>query len=410
MKKYQDMKRYQLDNKVSRQKALEELAARYDSVSTIRLPFQIGQYPAFVMLNGELQSLMAAIYHQNIKLLRLSQDLPRDAVNQFAMSSMIEEIQQTNEVENVRSTRREIRDAVQAMQAKNPNKRFLGMVRKYQLLINHKDIPLRSCADVRKLYDEFILDEVLREDADNQPDGLIFRKGVTGVYSGHDQKIHEGLFPESRIIEAMEQGLSMLHDGEIDPMIRIAAFHYLFAYIHPFYDGNGRMTRFISSYMLSKEFSEAACLRIAYIIKSQRAGYYRLFKEANDKRNMGDITRFVIGFLSFFQQALEDAYTSLLEKMQAYHRNCQLLGQYIKDKIPTLDTRYTAMLEVMLQEELFGYAKFDIHALADMIECSEATVRKVMDQCGALVRYEVEKRKYYWYIDLDELENSALDA
>ena len=56
---------------------------------------------------------------------------------------------------------------------------------------------------------------------------------------------------ESKIIETMNQALTLLNDEDIDVLIRSAIFHFVFGFIHPFYNGNGRMARFISSYKMS---------------------------------------------------------------------------------------------------------------------------------------------------------------
>ena len=407
MKPYQDMRLYWFEHNGNPALVQQEKERRYNSEASIQLPFQIGDASAFVMLNRELHNLISSIHRWDKSLTRLCERIPENAMSQFANNTMVEEIQQTNEVENVRSTRREIREAVAAVDSNKTGKRFIGMVNKYRMLITHRNIPLRSCQDVRALYDEFILDEVLRENEENAPDGLVFRKGTIGVYSNTDEEIHSGLFPEARVIEAMEQGLDLLHNQDIDSLIRIAVFHYWFAYIHPFYDGNGRMTRFISSYMLSQEYNESACLRIAYVIKDHRKEYYHLFRDANEKRNMGDLTRFVIGFLQFFEQALIDAHTSLEEKNNYYQRCESLLDEALKNRHLDLDPRYLVLLRFMLQEELFGHPHSDIEYLAYISDCTTRTIRKVLEQCGDLVFHNTEKRKFYWHINLKTLEDYA---
>ena len=38
---------------------------------------------------------------------------------------------------------------------------------------------------------------------------------------------------------------------EIDPKVRVVLGHFLFVYIHPYVDGNGRMGRFLMNVMLA---------------------------------------------------------------------------------------------------------------------------------------------------------------
>lgn len=410
MEKYKDMRHIYYENPGNPQAVQQMLDSKYNSEATIRLPFSIGKYPAFVMHNNELSLLISSIYQANLRLERLGGNLPSDAIQQFWENTMVEEIQQTNEVENVHSTRKEIREAVQEKENAYSNKRFLGMVKKYDMLITGKEIPLRSCTDIRKLYDEFILDEVLRENPENAPDGLIFRKGKTGVYSQHDIEIHEGLYPEQKIIETMEQALAFLNDPGVDPLIQISVFHYAFAYIHPFYDGNGRMTRFISSYRLSELFDKSACLRISYFIKANRPVYYRMFKEANDRHSMGEITGFVMQFLTFFKQAIEDSYQSLSEKKAHYERYQKLLKKATAARPASASLKKDTLLDYMLQTELFGHPIFSIELITKLLDCSPKTARKTMDEYEPLVYHRVKGRKFWWHINLDYLEQFSQET
>ena len=150
--------------------------------------------------------------------------------------------------EGVRSTRQEIREAIFAQGKYNPDVRLWGIVNKYNKIINDENIKLKTCADIRNLYDDFILDEIKRNNTSDIPDGNIFRKNSVDIVSGTQKTIHRGVYPESKIIDYMTKALQFLHDDSVSIFIRIAVFHYLLGYIHPFYDGNGRMSRFITSY------------------------------------------------------------------------------------------------------------------------------------------------------------------
>lgn len=111
------------------------------------------------------------------------------------------------------------------------------MVNKYNSLINNEYLKFTTCDSIRKLYDEIMLVDVINESSDNQPDGEIFRKEAVEVISEYDGAFHKGIMPEIEIINYMNEGLKILNDQAINIFIRIAVFHYLFGYIHPFYDG-----------------------------------------------------------------------------------------------------------------------------------------------------------------------------
>lgn len=376
---------------------------RYNGESTIRLGFDIKGFDSFVVYNPELSTLISSVYQADKKLALLSAKVPPDALEQFLNTSMVEEIQQSNEVENVNSTRKEIKDALDAVTRGRHGKRFVSMVRKYMILRSDKDIPLSTCQDIRNLYDEFIADEVIRDDPDDQPDGEIFRKSSVQVDNGHGQRIHEGLSPESRIITAMESALSILNNDRYDILIRVALFHYFFGYIHPFYNGNGRMSRFISSFTLAKFFSKSACLRISYVIKEHRTKYYELFRNANDKRNRGELTGFVMGYLAFFKEAIDSTYITLEEKNNLYQEYVQMLNAWIDRHMNRLSSVQRFCFVYMLQADLFGDLSMDISKISYMMECSEKTARKILNDASPLVNKSKDGRKLVWHINLEAL-------
>ena len=398
---YQDLRLSGFQMTSAQKQALFE--SRYHSDAALHLNFEMNGHDAFVMLNPELASIISSIYALDKKLTRLSNSIPSEALRQFVANSLIEEIQQSNEVENVESTRKEIKDTYYALEKGTRGKRFVGMVRKYMLLQSEKEIPLVSCQDIRNLYNEFICDEVVREDPEDAPDGVIFRKEVVHVSSIHGENIHEGLYPESRIISAMDTVLTILNDDTNDILVRTALFHYFFGYIHPFYNGNGRMARFISSYVLSKQFSGAACLRISYVIKEHRSRYYELFRHANDPRNMGEVTEFVMGYLRFFREAIEDTCQILEDKYQLYTKYERILDSMVDEHLHHLSFAQKYCFKYMLQTDLFGESILDIYAIAEVMECSTKTARKILADAGTLVRYTKEGNRQIWHINLDVL-------
>ena len=175
---------------------------RYNSESTLRLGFDVKGFDSFIVLNPDLPSLISSIYQNDKRPSLLSARIPAYALNQFVDISMVEEIQQSNEVENVNSTRKEIKDALDAVNKGHSGKRFVSMVRKYMILQSNKDIPLSTCQDIRNLYDDFIADEDIRDDPNDRLDGEIFRQSPVYVDDSRGQRIHEGLIPESKIITA----------------------------------------------------------------------------------------------------------------------------------------------------------------------------------------------------------------
>lgn len=70
-----------------------------------------------------------------------------------------------NEIENIKSTKKEIAEVLNNTSKKD--KRFTGLVTQY-LMMKFGELDLNSVADFRKIYDEIVSDEIKK---DEHPDG-----------------------------------------------------------------------------------------------------------------------------------------------------------------------------------------------------------------------------------------------
>ena len=399
MKKYRSMKKTYYDLKQKPDDVNRELICRREGVSSIELDFKIGGHKAFIIYCDEVVGTISVLYRLCRRIERLIGNLPTVAMKQYIRQALIDEIHQTNEMENVHSTRKEIRESMESIEKGSRGTRFEGMIRKYRLLLGKENIPLSSCRDMRELYDSFILDEVFREDKENVPDGIYFRSQPVGVHDQYDRRIHEGVFPESAINEGMEHALDFLNNEEYDLFIRVAAFHYLFGYIHPFYDGNGRMTRFISSYMLAQgDVPMPVCLRLSYVIKEHRKEYYSLFKDTNDRHNYADMTAFVIGFLNFIRKTGEEA-EEYLQNVDARLENYErLIGQL------NLTKDQKKVLFVLIQCSVCSDRGMGTEELAKVCEIGRNKMLGILKEIGGYCCLAKDGRKHLYCADIDKLD------
>ena len=337
------------------------------------LDFSVSSYDAFYLTNQEMLLLITRIMSVDRELSDKVSHLPKNALDQFTIQSLIDEIKQTNDIENVYSTKKEIRDTYEKISRGENKGRFKGLVGKYLKFRTNEEIKLETCEDIRNLYDELVLDEVTEENRDNAPDGLIFRKDQVNIYTSTGKIIHSGVYPEARIIDAMNNALKVLNDDGINHLIAAAIFHYMFAYIHPFYDGNGRTDRFISSYIISKNLNHLVSYKFSYVIKKHQKQYYKMFSETNDPRNKGDITPFIISFLELILE-MEKELTEDIDK-----RAADL--EYYNDKINTMDlgATETAVACVLLQNALFDDEGLTKNQIGEILHLSFNTVSKAFD-------------------------------
>ena len=375
---------------------------RFDSKYATKINFEINGSQAFFVLEPSLHYKIISIYKADKRIKKLRDELPGVAISHFTIRSLIDEIVLTNDIEGVYSSRREINSILSELETKNRRKRFKGLVQKYLMLQKNETLSFQTCQDIRNLYNELVYAEVEEDNPNNLPDGEIFRKDSASVTTATQKEIHQGVNPESKIIECMNQALQVLNSTEIDEPIKVALFHYLFGYIHPFYDGNGRTSRFISSYLLSKEFEPTIAYRLSYTIKENIKEYYQAFKTCNDRHNKGDLTPFVI----MFTDIIEESMKQLEEALQKRHQKLMYYRDRIQYLPMGLNEKYIDFYDYLLQASLFSESGISVEEIKGLMRVSRPTVFKRLKD---LSEYNLIDKKSlgnssYYNLNLDEVE------
>lgn len=373
--------------------------ARFNSEASIKLPIKIHENVGFIFNTNEITKLLVKIYKTINKINLLRTHLPNIAINSYIIKSLKDEIALTNEIEGVRSTRKEIEDAIDSIK-NDKNARFKGLVDKYFKLISNEIIPLNNCEDIRTVYDALVLPEIEKE---NLPDGILFRKEPVQVVSATQKEKHRGIMPESKIIESLDLCLDFLKNDDIDSLIKISAFHYLFGYIHPFYDGNGRTSRFISSYLIKNELDVLLALKLSYTVKNNINKYYKAFDICNDRKNKGDITFFVVTFLELLSQASDDLYTKIADLNDQLNYYNNIINTLVNEKV--LNDKQAKCIFILCQNRLFDDTYMNMNTLTELLEKSDTTTRKILKSLESknLLVKSRNKNQYLYSANLDSL-------
>ena len=313
-----------------------------------------------------------------------------------------DEIVITNEIEGVNSTRREAHEILDSLAKNDRRKRFHGLVNKYYMLTDNDGTPYRTPADIRAAYDELVLEEIMADDKKSAPDGDLFRKDSVGVYSPAQKLIHEGLMPEAAITEALAKSLDFLNGVACIPLARIAAFHFMFGYIHPFYDGNGRTNRNTSSYYLANNYEPVMGYGLSYMVKKRIDEYYKGFQSCEGKLCMGDLTPFVITFSDIVAEAAERIVSLLSEG-----RNDLLKYEGAAARIDeiTSSKNLYGVTSALIQVTLFSDYGIMMSGIANTLQSSKQTAYrhlKVLEGKGLVVKKRVGKEDFHT-IDLGRL-------
>ena len=139
---------------------------------------------------------------------------------------------------------------------------------------------------------------------------------------------------EERLGDFLAWFESSRSDAGFDPFLRAGIAHFWFVTLHPFDDGNGRLTRAITDLALAQGEQQAIRFyAMSASILDDRAGYYRIL-EASQKGTL-DITAWLQWFLATLLKSLEQALARIdrvLVKTRFWqaHRSQALSAEQIK--------------------------------------------------------------------------------
>jgi Fic family protein len=89
------------------------------------------------------------------------------------------------------------------------------------------------------------------------------------------------------VLDAMPAFFALLGD-ERDPAVRVVLGHFVFVYIHPYMDGNGRIGRFLMNLMMAAGGYPWTVISVA-----QRDAYMAALERASADENIGPFAQFV---------------------------------------------------------------------------------------------------------------------
>lgn len=205
----------------------------------------------------------------------------------------------------------------------------------------------------------------------------LFRTGQVVVETGAGKAVRVGVSPETKIEEMLTQWLELSRSEAIPETYSALLCHFLFGYIHPFYDGNGRTGRYLLALHLSKPLSQPTVLSLSRTIAEHKSIYYRAFDTAERKLNSAEGTHFVMTMLGLVSEAQEqliaelDEKRHLLDELEERIAHCKL----------DLSERSLDVLFYAAQMELFdAFHETRMADVAAWLGVSRPTARKSFDE------------------------------
>ena len=136
----------------------------------------------------------------------------------------------------------------------------------------------------------------------------------------------------------------------LHPLLIIAVFVYEFLSIHPFQDGNGRLSRLLTTLLLLKHgYDFILFTSFENLIEERKRDYYRVLMHAQQQREPTQNSEIIDKWLVFFLDCLLTLTQRLTEKRQAYFTVKDYLNERQKQVLAVLIKNTPAQLSDISQ-------------------------------------------------------------
>ncbi|MEI7590560.1 MAG: Fic family protein [Deltaproteobacteria bacterium] len=156
--------------------------------------------------------------------------------------------------------------------------------------------------------------------------GINYEGCTPGAYRNHEVQVgdkkHGGVYTPPKIIEDIEtlmrEYVLWINSGELkgtDPWLRAALAHYHLALIHPFGNGNGRVSRLVESYLITGTGTKYLPAMLSNYYYHHIDEYFSAFSLSQRNKD-NDVTP----FLKFVMQGAVDSFAKVKEQIIGFIR------------------------------------------------------------------------------------------
>ena len=224
-----------------------------------------------------------------VKLLYTSQN------SAYGTKALEEEIVATSAIESIDFNRDSVRNIMKGLAPKDEEEnRIFGLKQGFEF-ISHKENKITE-ENIFELYMMAIGNFL--DDESKPKQGNFYRHDT--VYVMSDRVEHSGI-DHKKLPEYMKSFIEFANESDnINDLLKATMLHFYIAYLHPYFDGNGRMARLIQMWFLIQKGYESTLFVpfSSYVEKSRRKYYdaYTLVEENYKLSGVIDITPFLIYF------------------------------------------------------------------------------------------------------------------
>ena len=231
---------------------------------------------------------------------------PQNSSQLYGTKAMEEEIISTFTIENIDFSRDSVRKIMAGYAPSDESEnRIYGMKKGLEFISD----PTHTMTEenIFRLYETAVGESLPEED-----------KLLPGNYYRHDavyivgEKVeHTGIGCE-KLKDYMGNLIGFIQDKTpMNDLLKAALIHFYIAYLHPYFDGNGRMARLLHLwYLVQQGYSSALFIPLSEYVNKSRKGYYDAYTLAEDNAQISgvlDVTPFLVYFIENVYHKLDNA-------------------------------------------------------------------------------------------------------
>ncbi len=183
------------------------------------------------------------------------------------------------------------------------------------------------------------------------------------------EKVHYIAPPNHQLQDEMKPFLFWVNEvNETEPILKAGIAHLWLIMLHPFDDGNGRISRAVTDYLLSKHFPLLMqIISFSKQVSLDRKGYYFMLEEAG--KNGLDITDWLKWFLQTLTLAVNESQWIIEQVIQKTHF-------WHKHKDTPLNARQRKVLNRLLDTGERFEGGMTTRQYASISKCSKVTASR----------------------------------
>lgn len=306
--------------------------------------------------------------------------LMREQNSSYGINAAEKEIAASSAIENIDFNRDSIRNILKGFAPKDETEnRILGQKKGLEFISDAGNKITEE--NLYKLY-MLTVGEFLDEE-NKLKNGSFYRDDTVFIVS---DKLEHSSLDYKKLPSYMKSFITFINEDDgMDDLLKAAIIHFYFAYLHPYFDGNGRMARLLHLwFLIQKGYKTTLFVPFSSYIQKSKTDYYNAFTLVEENSKISGVVD-VTPFLKYFS---ENVYNKLSENEMKENVLEQYKDVLSKGEVTEKETQLWAFVL-----SCYGTGDFSTKQLEkDYGDAAYATIRKFVLKFESFGLFESKKR------------------